>query len=331
MGRRPRILVAGGIYHVYNRVSRGEHVFRNDEETDRLEELLATTKKRDDFQILAWCVMSNHYHLAVRMGEVTLSRSLRTIHQKFAQSFNGRHRVFGPFWQGRYRSKYVDDGEYLRQLVAYIHLNPVAAGIVKDALKYRWCGHREVLGKAVGRRLVDVDETLLAFHPHRRNAMAGYRSAMSDALEEDWRAEGPGRLPWWRIGRPPNSDDESEIFVDKTRPRIQMDGLSNMQARPSIDLDQFLELGAAACNVTVEDLRSRKRQVGIVEARRALAWLGVELYGFTVKEVAAGLEKYLETTSRLVSRAAEQRTIDRGFADDVRRVDSMIARSEGRG
>ena len=101
MGRRPRILVAGGIYHVYNRVSRGEHVFRNDEEADRLEELLATTKKRDDFQILAWCVMSNHYHLAVRMGEVALSRSLRTIHQKFAQSFNGRHRVFGPFWQGR--------------------------------------------------------------------------------------------------------------------------------------------------------------------------------------------------------------------------------------
>ena len=117
MGRRPRIVVAGGIYHVYNRVSRGEHVFRNDEEADRLEELLAITTKRDDFQILAWCVMSNHYHLAVRMGDVALSRSIRTIHQKFAQSFNGRHRVFGRFWQGRYRSKYVDDYMYLRQLV----------------------------------------------------------------------------------------------------------------------------------------------------------------------------------------------------------------------
>jgi REP element-mobilizing transposase RayT len=102
---------------VYNRVSRGEHVFRNDEEADRLEELLAITKKRDDFKILAWCVMSNHYHLAVRMGDVALSRSMRTIHQKFAQSFNGRHRVFGPFWQGRNRSKYVDDDMYLRQLV----------------------------------------------------------------------------------------------------------------------------------------------------------------------------------------------------------------------
>ena len=156
MGRRPRNLVPGGIYHVYNRVSRGQHVFRREEEADRLEDLISTTKKRDDFQILAWCVMSNHYHLAVRMGEVALSRSMRTIHHRFSQSYNGRHRVFGPFWQGRYRAKFVDDDEYLRQLIAYIHLNPVTAGVVKDATKYRWCGHREVLSRAVGRRLVDV-------------------------------------------------------------------------------------------------------------------------------------------------------------------------------
>ena len=60
MGRRPRNLVAGGIYHVYNRVSRGQHVFGNDEEADRFEALLAATKKRDDFQVLAWCLMTTH-------------------------------------------------------------------------------------------------------------------------------------------------------------------------------------------------------------------------------------------------------------------------------
>ena len=132
MGRRPRNLLAGGIYHVYNRVSRGEHVFRDEGEADRFEALLALTKKRDDFQILAWCVMSNHYHLAVRMGEVSLSRSMRFIHHRFSQSYNGRHRVFGPLWQGRYRSKFVGDEEYLRQLIAYIHLNPITAGVVKE-------------------------------------------------------------------------------------------------------------------------------------------------------------------------------------------------------
>jgi REP element-mobilizing transposase RayT len=309
---------------VYNRVSRGQHVFSDDDEADRLEELFETTKRRDDFQILAWSIMSNHYHLAVRMGEVELSRSMRTIHHRFAQIFNGRHSIFGPFWQGRYRAKFVDDDGYLRQLIAYIHLNPVTAGIVKDASKYRWCGHREVLGRAVGRRLVDTDETLLAYHPHRSNALAGYRTAMSMTRGEEWRFEGPGRLPWWQVGRPKGRDGEG-ITVDQKRPRIQMNGLSNVEVRPRMEIDRFLGLGALACGVTPADLVSTKRRASVVEAREILAWLGVVAYGFMVKEIAVGLEKYGETASRLVSRAAHRRGVEKEFADRIRRVDSEIA------
>ena len=329
MGRRPRILLAGGIYHVYNRVSRGEHVFRDEGEVDRFEALLAATKKRDDFQILAWCVMSNHYHLAIRMGEVSLSRSMGYIQHRFSQSYNGRHRVFGPFWQGRYRSKWVGDEEYLRQLIAYIHLNPVTAGVVKDAARYRWCGHREVVGRAVGRRLVDVDETLLAFDSERRSALTGYRAAMSRMLDEDWREEGPGWLPWWRVGRPPKSDGGEEITVDDRRPRIGMDGLSNVSSRPRMKLDDFLDRGAEAVGITLADLKARKRAASIVEGREILAWLGVELYGFTVRGLAGALDKHLETVSRLVSRAAMRRVEDRAFRERIQRVDSVIAGADG--
>lgn len=324
MGRRPRVLLAGGVYHVYNRVSRGAHVFGDEGEADRFEALLAATKKRDDFQILAWCLMSNHYHLALRMGEVSLSRSMRFIQHRYSQSFNGRNRVFGPFWQGRFRSKFVEDGEYLRQLVAYIHLNPVTAGVVKEAAKYRWCGHREVVGKAVGRRLVDVDETLLVFDSERRRALAGYRSAMSTVLGEDWREEGPGRLPWWRVGRPPKESEGEEITVDDSRPRIGMDGLSNVSMRPQMGLDGFLDRGAEALEVSVADLKSRRRGASIVESREVLVWLGVELYGFPVKEIAKALEKHFESVSRMVSRAASRRVEDRSFRTTIRRVDSVI-------
>lgn len=327
MGRRPRVLLAGGIYHVYNRVSRGAHVFRDEDEADRFEGLLAATKKRDDFQILAWCLMSNHYHLAVRMGEVSLSRSIRFVQHRFSQSFNGRHRIFGPFWQGRYRSKFVEDEEYLRQLVAYIHLNPVTAGVVRDAAKYRWCGHREVVGRAVGRRLVDVDETLLVFDSERRRALAGYRSAMSTVLGEDWWGESPGWLPWWRVGRPPKSDGGEEITVDEGRPRIGMDGLSNVSMRPQVDPEDFLERGAEALDISIADLKGRKRGASTVEGREILAWLGVELYGFTVKEIAEALEKHFESVSRIVSRAASRRVDDRNFREEERRVDSIVAGS----
>jgi hypothetical protein len=79
VGRRPWILIEGGVYHVYNRVSRGEHASRDDAEAERLLRRLAETEQRDGFQVLAWCLRSNHDCLALRMGELAreLNRSSR--------------------------------------------------------------------------------------------------------------------------------------------------------------------------------------------------------------------------------------------------------------
>ena len=70
MGRSPRILIEGGICHVYSWVSRGEHAFRDEAEAERPLRRLSETRRRDGLQVLAWCLMSNHDQLALRMGEV---------------------------------------------------------------------------------------------------------------------------------------------------------------------------------------------------------------------------------------------------------------------
>jgi REP element-mobilizing transposase RayT len=72
MGRPLRVLVEGGLYHVYNRVARGEPVFADEAEAGRFVARVRKLKGQDGFSVLAWCVMSNHYHLAVRMGSVPL-------------------------------------------------------------------------------------------------------------------------------------------------------------------------------------------------------------------------------------------------------------------
>jgi chromosomal replication initiation ATPase DnaA len=154
---------------------------------------------------------------------------------------------------------------------------------------------------------------------------------MSRMLDEDWREEGPGWLPWWRVGRPQKSDGGEEITVDNRRPRIGMDGLSNVSLRPGMTLEDFLDRGAEAVGITLADLKARKRGASIVEGREILAWLGVELYGFTVKELAEDLDKHLETVSRLVSRAAMRRAEDRVFREKIQRVDSVIAGADGDG
>ena len=323
MGRRPRILIHGGIYHVYNRVSHGEHVFRDYSEVERVLALLAEAKRRDGFQILAWCVMSNHYHLAVRMGEVALSRSMWTLHQRFAQSYNGRHNVLGPFWQARYRSKLVEDGRYLQQLVIYIHLNPVCAGLVSDAGDYRWSGHGEILGVAPGRGLIDVDETLAVFEPTRQEAIARYRSSMTSVTSHEWVVEKPGRLPWWQSNRAAAKSTD-ELVLDTQRPLIGMDGLNTGVSRPRTELIDLLALGAIHLGVSLDDLRSGRRSPVLVDARMALAWVAVEFYRFRVKDVAAALGKYVKTASQLVSRAARRRVNDREFAGLLKAVDAAV-------
>jgi REP element-mobilizing transposase RayT len=330
MPRARRELVPGAVYHVYNRVTRGERVFQDEAEAGRLLAWVAKTKKRDDFVVLAFCVMSNHYHLAVRMGPVPLSRSMRTIHQRYTQSFNGRHGVLGPLWQGRYKAKLVEDMEQLWRLIPYIHLNPVAAGIVEDPGEYRFSGHRELVGRRRKRGLVDVDQALMAYGQGRREALRMYRASMAAARGEEWLGEGPGQLPWWRLGRPRAKLRDNGLEIDVERARIGLDGRSTEIERPELDIEEFLDRGAWALDCSVRDLIGRSRLARLVEARQILTVVAVERYGFLVKDMADAFERYGETASRWISQATSRRQLDVAFRERIVQVDRAIAREEDR-
>jgi len=231
--RAPRVFVEGGLYHVYNRVTRGERVFADDQEAARLRGVIRTAAARDGLVVLAWAILPSHYHLAVRTTSAPLSRTMATVQGSFSRGFNARRQLLGPFWQGRYRAKLVDDPRYLARLLLYIHLNPVAAGLAQDPALYQWCGHREVLDR---RRhgLVDGDELLLVFGERRERAKRAYLQAMATGAAEDWVGEAPGWLPWWRPGRPPEDDDE-ELTVAADRPFVDELGRSTGRERPRVD------------------------------------------------------------------------------------------------
>jgi REP element-mobilizing transposase RayT len=319
------MLVHGGIYHIYNRVTRGEHVFADPEEAGRFADRIKKTKLRDGFQVLAWCVMSNHYHLAVRMGDVSLSRSMRTIHHRYSQSFNGRHRTFGPLWRGRFRSRPVETERYLQQVIAYIHLNPVTGGIVDLSEDYPWSGHGEIMGARVPISILDEDEALFAFGQRRSEALDAYQRATLPTRVEEWMASGPGRLPWWRVGKPRNVDQD-ELVIDGERARIGANGLSTKEVPPPMELEELLEIGARLLGVPLQVISSPSRAAPVVTAREMLALIAVERHGCQVKQIAALLEKRTGTASRWVQRAAARRRRD---ADFRQRLDALGAALAG--
>jgi REP element-mobilizing transposase RayT len=321
MPRPNRIFVEGGFYHVYNRLGRGERVFSEEVEAKAFLDLLREIAERDGLTIFAWALLSNHYHLAVRTGVVSLDRPMRSLQQRVTRGVNARRRVYGPLWQGRYRAKMVNDQRYLDQLLIYIHLNAVTAGIVDDPAEYLWSGHRELLGM-VKKPIVDVDEVLRVFGATRRSARAAYVRRLKGSFDEQWIGEEPGRLPWWRLGRTPKGEDEDpETAVRERREREER----GPEWRPSFEAEEFVACGAKALGVEVSALQSRRQDQRLARTRELLMILGVERYGLKVKDLARELKKTPDGMTKTVARAASRRIEDGEFRGDLNQLDRDLS------
>jgi REP element-mobilizing transposase RayT len=177
MPRNLRVFVEGGIYHVYNRFAGGEPIFADPEIARDFIELLRYVKRRDSWTIFAWVLMSNHYHIAIRSRAVPISRGFQYLQGRFSQRFNrGRNRT-GALWQSRYHAKVVNEQGYLDRLILYIHLNPVAGGLVDRLVDHVFGGHREVV-KGVTNSVIDSDDCLLSFGQTLREARKNYLSSI---------------------------------------------------------------------------------------------------------------------------------------------------------
>ena len=171
MPRRPRMFLDGAMYHVYNRFARGGRSFEEHDAAQVFVHLLKEVKERDGLVIYAWALLPTHFHLLLRTVERPLWRSMASVGSQYSRWLNRREGVRGPAWQSRYKAKLVHDQRYFDQLVVYVHLNPVAAGLAKDPAQWRWSGHSELVRKQP-QPLLDHDRAIPPLHWRGRVASA---------------------------------------------------------------------------------------------------------------------------------------------------------------
>ena len=147
MPRKPRLHYPGALYHVILRGNARQDIFFEDQDRYRLYLLLQEGVERFGHRILAFCLMTNHIHLAIQVGNVPLSRILQNLSFRYTRWVNWRQDRVGHLFQGRYKAFVVDAEPYLLELVAYLHLNPVRVGMASDAADYPWSSHRAYLGR----------------------------------------------------------------------------------------------------------------------------------------------------------------------------------------
>ena len=156
MARKLRIEYPGAIYHVMSRGDRREAIVRDEDDRQRFVESLGEACVRSGWQLHAYCLMFNHFHLVVETPLPTLVAGMKWFLGTYTGRFNRRHKLFGHLFSGRYKSLVVDGSGsgYLGTVCAYVHLNPARARLLKpeQALReYRWSSWPEYL-RAPGRR-----------------------------------------------------------------------------------------------------------------------------------------------------------------------------------
>jgi REP element-mobilizing transposase RayT len=131
-------------YHLYNRGNQKKEIFLDDLDYLVYLKLLRRAKNKFGFSVLAYCLMPNHLHLLVKQNQDFPPASLiSSLHTSYVMFFNDKHRLVGHLFQDRYKQKIIDNNEYLQQLIAYIHLNPVEDKLCHLPKEYPWSSHRE--------------------------------------------------------------------------------------------------------------------------------------------------------------------------------------------
>lgn len=294
MARSPRIFFPGAIYHVYCRTARGEMVFSDPLEAHGFVDTVANVKRLHGFLVLGWCLMSNHYHLVIQTRENPLWRSMARIQCRVARAFNHRHHLLGRLWQSRYKARLVRDDIYFRQLLAYVHLNPVAAGLTDDPAGYDWSGHAALIGRCTP-RLVDVQAALRGFGEFPGDPRAAYLEQVRNVAEMRWLNDDVRHLPWWQDV--PND----ERFIGDHDPVAGFDHEGkpvSQEPLPGVDLVGACRLVCDAAGVTIDELCGRSRHVDVADARRTFAILAVEHLGHSVADVAKLVAKHPGSVSR---------------------------------
>ena len=272
MARKPRVHFPAALYHVMLRGNGGQDIFFEDADRYRFFLLLQEGVERYGHRILAFCLMSNHIHLAIQVGEVPLSRIMQNIAFRYTRWINWRRNKSGHLFQGRFKAVLVDADSYLVELTRYIHLNPVRAAMVRTPEEYPWSGHRAYLGLETIPWLT-TDWVLAQFGKSEARARREYEKFVDLGKDDGHRQE---------FHRGAANDSRilgEDSFIDKVL--VQ----ANESPQRSVRLEEIIATVCRKYGIEEKDLAISGKYRHYSEARGVTAWLILETGYGTISEL----------------------------------------------
>ena len=315
MPRLSRLDAPGVLHHVMGRGIERKKIFYGDIDRNDFIDRMASLSINDAMEIYAWVLMPNHFHLLCKAKNLPLASIMRRLLTGYVVNFNKRHKRYGHLFQNRYKSIVCQEDAYLKELVRYIHLNPLRAGLVKDIKELNlnpWSGHSALTGKI--KRQWQNTEYVLSFFNRSGNPRKNYLQYVKEEINQGRRPElvGGGLIrsmgSWSAVlamrRRGAKEIADQRILGDGDFVKQVISGLDDLVKKnlrlsgQRIDMKVLAEKVAAKYNVSIGELRSGGRRRAVVQARHAMSLIGVRELGYSGADVA----RYLGVTNSCVTR-----------------------------
>lgn len=314
MPRKARLDAEGAIHHVIVRGIEQRRIFDDDGDRRNFISRLATVAVETGTSIYAWALLPNHAHALIRSGPTGISKFMRRLLTGYAVYYNRRHDRHGYLFQNRYKSILCEEEAYFRELIRYIHINPLRAGLVDDLAgldTYPWCGHAFVVN-GTEQSWHDISFVLSRFGENKREAGRKYREFLEGGIREEatdkkrlWRSDW-SLLEWLKHMRPtvdqkkPEADGrilgEGNFIRDLTSKKQKT-------KRPETkSLEELIRKNCEKAGVSINELVSGSRRANVAELRVRLVFELLNHPGITLTGLATQLG---------VSRAAVYKILER--------------------
>ncbi len=320
MARQARLDAPGTLHHIIIRGIEKKKIVDDHQDRERLISRLGTLSSETKTSIYARSVMDNHAHILVKSGPKGIAQLMRRLLTGYAITYNNRHKRHGHLFQNRYKSIVCDEDTYFAELVRYIHLNPLRAGLVKtlsELDRYAYCGHSVIMGKRE-HQWQDRNYVLNWFGNKERDAMKAYRHFVRGGIEEGKRPDLVGgglirSLGGWsevlsmRRRKERRLTDEripgSGEFVQGILNEAEEDDKPMLSAKERQGrIKEAIEKESQSMGIDEKELKAGGCRAVVAEARANITRKLVGEYGLTLAEVARNVGVSTTAISKIMSR-----------------------------
>lgn len=291
MPRLARLDIIGLLQHVIVRGIERRDIFNDDHDRQLFVDRLFSLSSEIGVRCYAWALLSNHFHLLLMPTSTPLSYFMRRLLTGYAVSFNRHNKRSGHLFQNRYKSIVCEEEPYLLELIRYIHLNPLRAGLVanlEELDQYPWTGHAVLMGN---RRLdgQDTGAILERFGKRATTARRNYRQFVSEGIKtgrrDDLVGGGLKRSQGERLNDEYESYDERILGCGDFVDGLKLEAKLRDRMKSAITLSRLLDIVSATLRLDRDTIRRPSKSRAPATARGIICHLAIFELGYTGSEV----------------------------------------------